>query len=174
VDTILLQTGEPEEIATRCIELFSDPQRAAEIGQAGRLMAERYFDARVQAHLLEDTYRAALNVFDSVIARDVWNASAEVGPVALRLSRKLKLLAERKGPGAEADMLKEHSRYMELMQHRVAGLETSLAQRDQEIATLAQPRSEALRIQSSPEELATGHLEVALNRLKTRMRRLLS
>jgi glycosyltransferase involved in cell wall biosynthesis len=179
VDAILLQTGDPDEIATRCIELFSDPQRAAEIGQAGRLMAERYFDARVQAHLLEDTYNAALKVFDAVIARDVWNAAAGNGPVALQLSQKLKRLAECRGMGMDANMLREHARYIDLAQQRVSGLEASLTARDQEIAnlkqesaTLRQALTESSRIPSSRWRFASDHVKATLKRLKTRVRHL--
>src|SRR5688572_11194657 len=179
VDAVVLQTGNPDEIASRCIELFSDPKRAAEIGRAGRLMAERYFDARVQAHLLEDTYMAALKVFDPVIARDVWNASAGNGPVALLLSRRLKLLAERNGMGMDANMLREHARYIELVQQRVSGLEARLTEWDQEIVTLKQeiamlrqPLVESPRIPSSRWRFVSDHVKATLNRLKARVRHL--
>ena len=181
VDAILLQTGDPEEIATRCVELFSDPQRAAEIGQAGRLMAERYFDARVQAHLLEDTYKEALRVFDAVIARDVWKASDGNVSVTFQLSRRLKLLAERKGEGEgmDANMLREHARNIELAQQRLSGLEASLRERAQDIATLKQESAmlrqalaESNKIPSSRWRFASDHVKATLNRLKARVRHL--
>ena len=49
VDAVLLRTGNAEEIASKCIDLFSDPQQAGMIGRAGRLLAEKYFDVRSQA-----------------------------------------------------------------------------------------------------------------------------
>jgi glycosyltransferase involved in cell wall biosynthesis len=39
VDAVLLSTGSAEEIASKCIDLFSDPQQAGRIGRAGRLLA---------------------------------------------------------------------------------------------------------------------------------------
>ena len=49
VDAVFLRTGSAEEIASKCIDLFSDPQQAGRIGRAGRLLAEKYFDVRSQA-----------------------------------------------------------------------------------------------------------------------------
>ena len=43
VDAVFLRTGSAEEIALKCIDLFSDPQQAGRIGRAGRLLAEKYF-----------------------------------------------------------------------------------------------------------------------------------
>jgi glycosyltransferase involved in cell wall biosynthesis len=149
VEAVFLQTGDPDEIASRCVELFSNPKRGAEIGQAGRRMAERYFDARVQARLLEGAYKTALSAFDPVIAKGVWNGSDPNEPVLLMMARKLKLLAERKGPCAESDLLKEHARQIGLMQHRVEGLEASLTKADQEIATLRQALEESQGVRRS-------------------------
>ena len=51
-NAVLLQDGCAEEIAEKCIDLFSHPQKARSIGRAGRLVAEKYFDVRTQASLL--------------------------------------------------------------------------------------------------------------------------
>ena len=172
VDVVLMQTGSPEEIASRCVELFTNPKRAAEIGRAGRLMAERHFDARVQARLLENLYKEALRVFDPVVARDVWKASAPDEPVALLLAQKLKLLAERNVTRADAPLLAEHARYIESMHHRITGLEASLVERDEEVASLKQGLAEAQEIGRISSPPASGQIKGTLNRLKTRVRRL--
>jgi len=172
VDAVLLQTGSPDEIASRCIELFSEPKRSVEIGRAGRLMAAKYFDVRVQARLLEDAYKAALKAFDPVIARDVWKVSDPNELVAVMLSRKLRLLAERNGAGAEAHLLTEHARYIESMQHRITGLEATLTDRDQEVATLKHSLGESQRVPRSRWRFASDLVKVTLNRLRTGVARL--
>jgi glycosyltransferase involved in cell wall biosynthesis len=132
VDAVLLRTGTPEEIATKCVELFSDPQRACEIGRAGRQLAERYFDVRSQAYLLESVYKTACYRFESAIALETWRDADENTPIALMLARKLKLMAasSAKMEFTAGDILTEHARYVEFMQRRVSGLEAAIAERD--------------------------------------------
>ena len=58
-------------------------------------------------------------------------------PVTLLLARKLKLLADSKNSklSSEAgEILKEHARYIELMQLRVDGLEAGIVGRDRQIS----------------------------------------
>ena len=138
-DAVLLRTGSPSEIATKCIELFSDPEQAHEIGRAGRRLAEKYFDVRVQAGRLEDIYKTACKNFSLALASEIWRAADENTPVALLLARKLRFLADLSGTKFRADageMLREHARYIELMQERVNGLDVSVAERDRQIAAL--------------------------------------
>jgi len=145
VNAVLTRTGSAEEIATKCIELFSDPQRASEIGQAGRRFAEKYFDARSQTVCLENAYEAACQNFNPEIAAEVWQSNDENTPVAFLLARKLKMLVnlnsiESRFQTGEAVM--EHVRYIELMERRVKGLEESIAERDGQIVNLNQSMSE--------------------------------
>lgn len=168
VDAILLETGSPDDIASRCMELFSDPTRAAEIGQAGRLMAQKYFDVRKQASLLEDTYKATLKAFDPSIATKVWCKSHPEEPITLLLARKLKLLAGRR-LATEGDLLKEHARYAELMQHRIAGLDSALRHRDGEIARLRQTLAESQTIQQGTWNFASDLVKI-FTKVKARMR----
>ena len=132
VDAVLLRVGSAEEIAAQCVGLFSDPQRANRIGRAGRLIAEKYFDARSQARRLEDLYEAAYNIFNPAIASEVWQQVDENTPLTLLLARKLKLLAASsiKLDLAAGDILMEHARCLEYMQRRVDGLETVIAKGD--------------------------------------------
>jgi len=132
MDAVLLRAGTPEEIAAKCVLLFSDPHRANRIGQAGRLMAEKYFDVRAQARCLEDVYKAAYNIFNPALAAEVWKQADENTSLTLLLARKLKLLAasSRKLDIAAADILMEYARSLEYMQRRVGGLETVIAKRD--------------------------------------------
>jgi len=64
INAVLLRTGSEEEIADKCIELFSDPEKADAIGRAGRLLAEQYFDVKSQARRLEQLYKVACANFD--------------------------------------------------------------------------------------------------------------
>jgi glycosyltransferase involved in cell wall biosynthesis len=133
VNAVLTHTGSAEEIAAKCIELFSDPQQAERIGQGGRKFAEQYFDLKTQAKRLENVYDIACDNFNPKIAKEIWRIEDENAPVTLLLARKLKLLADSQSTkfGFEAgEILKEHARYIEAMQLRVGGLETGIAERD--------------------------------------------
>ena len=141
VDAVLLRTGSAEEIASKCIDLFSDPQQADMIGRAGRLLAEKYFDVRSQACRLEDVYKTTCNHFNPEIASEVWRVKDENMPVIDLLARRLELLAELPNPKfsfESGELLKEHARFIEFMQQRVEGLEVAVAERDGQIGNLNQ------------------------------------
>lgn len=74
LDAVLLRTGDAEEIAAKCIDLFRDPERASAIGRAGRRVAERYFDVRAQALCLEEVYQAARESFRKRTESPLWPA----------------------------------------------------------------------------------------------------
>jgi glycosyltransferase involved in cell wall biosynthesis len=139
LDAVLLRTGNADEIATKCIELFSDPERADEIGRAGRCCAEKYFDVRCQAKRLEQVYETARKDFSSQIASQTWRGAEESTPVKLLLARRLRLLADvydtRDGLETGA-LLREYARCIETMEQRMRGVDATLAERDREIATL--------------------------------------
>ena len=120
-----------EEIADKCIELFSDPEKADAIGQAGRRLAEQYFDVKPQARRLEQLYKAACAGFDPDLSSAIWQTQHPDEPVPLRLARKLRLLADLgKGQSecSTGDLFIEHAHYIELMHQRVKGLEQGLEQ----------------------------------------------
>jgi glycosyltransferase involved in cell wall biosynthesis/uncharacterized coiled-coil protein SlyX len=167
-DAVLLRTGSADEIATKCIELFSDPERANAIGRAGRRLAEKYFDVRIQARRLEGIYQTACKEFNPSIAAKIWRAADPNTPVPLLLSRKLRLLVDCDGtkfvaPGAE--IIREYARYIELMQQRLTGLETSLAEEAREIAALNQ-------IVASTCQSGGWRLTSLLHRVKSMLKRL--
>jgi glycosyltransferase involved in cell wall biosynthesis len=133
VDAVLTQTGSAEEIAEKCIALFSNPQQADRIGKNGRLFAEKYFDVKSQTKLITDVYKIACDNFNPEIAAEVWKLEDINTPVTILLARKLRLLADSRNakPSFEAnEILKQHSRYMEFMQSRATGLETGITERD--------------------------------------------
>jgi glycosyltransferase involved in cell wall biosynthesis len=140
-DAVLLRTGSASEIATKCIELFSEPERAREIGRAGRRCAEKYFDVRSQARRLDQVYKTAYGDFDPAIASEIWRDADENTPVTSLLARKLRLLADSWATksGVEGGaLLSEHARYIELMERRMKGLDAASAERDRRIAALNQ------------------------------------
>lgn len=137
VDAVLTRTGTAEEIATKCISLFCDPQQADRIGQAGRQFAEKYFDVKSQTRRMANVYKIACDNFNPTIAVEVWRIEDKNTPVTILLARKLKLLADShstKFSFEVREILKEHARYIELMQRRVRGLETGMSERDHAIA----------------------------------------
>jgi len=106
------------------------------IGRAGRLLAEKYFDVRSQACRLENVYKTTCNHFNPAIASEVWRVEDENMPVTDLLVRRLRLLAESRGVKfgfKTGEILKEHARYIELMQQRVKGLGVAVAERDGQI-----------------------------------------
>jgi uncharacterized coiled-coil protein SlyX len=186
VDAVFLHTGNPEEIASRCVELFTDPERAAKIGQAGRLIAEKYFDVRIQAKRLEDSYNAAIEAFDSVVAASIWSSSNPYEPVTLALARKLKLLGDRTADSTHANLLRHYAQSIEQLQNRlwrldatvterdqeIASLKRTLAQHDQTIAALKQALAEFAKTRNPRWPFLSDHLKAKLNRLRAYVRRL--
>ena len=141
IDVVLTQTGSAEEIAEKCVELFSDPQQAESIGKAGRLFAESYFEIKTQAEKLANVYKTACENFSPAIAKEIWQLADENTPVTLLLARKLKLLADSKNTELRIEapnILKVFADYIELTQQRITGLEisTGLAERDENISYL--------------------------------------
>ncbi|HEY7129259.1 MAG TPA: glycosyltransferase, partial [Nitrospira sp.] len=147
---VLLRTGSAEEIADKCIELFSDPEKADAIGRAGRLLAEWYFDVKSQARRLEQVYEVARRSFDPGLSSAVWQGGDPDEPVPLRLARKLRLSADvgkLQSECSTGDLFREHARYIERMHQHVEGLEQgidgatttlrrAIAERDKEIQSL--------------------------------------
>jgi len=145
VDAVILRIGSAEEIASECIDLFSDPQQADRIGRAGRLLAEKYFDVRSQACRLENVYKTTCHHFNPAIASKVWQVKDANMPITSLLARRLRLLVESRSAKfgfKTGEILKEHARYIELMQQRVKGLEVAVAERDGQIGDLNQAVAE--------------------------------
>ena len=79
VNAVLLRTGSAEEIADKCVALFSNPEKADAIGRAGRRMAEQYFDVKRQAKRLENLYKTACgNVARLIAASKVWQLEKRI------------------------------------------------------------------------------------------------
>jgi glycosyltransferase involved in cell wall biosynthesis len=139
VNAVLTRTGTAEEIAKKCIDLFSDSQQAEKIGQAGRLFAEKYFDLEIQARKLANVYKIACENYDPMIAREIWQIMDKNSPVTLLLARKLKLMADRKSNKSNSEvsgLLKEYARYIGLIQFRLDGLDVVIGERDLQINEL--------------------------------------
>ena len=146
VNAVLTRTGTAEEIAAKCIGLFSDPQLADRIGQGGRLFAENHFEIKKQTRLLMDVYKIACDNFKPIIAKEVWQFKDEDSPVTLLLATKLNLLADLqsvKYSNEEVKMLRCYASQIELMQLRVSGLEVAcVTEREEHNARLSQTVAE--------------------------------
>jgi hypothetical protein len=140
VDAVLHRTGSAEEMARKCLELFADPGRAAAIGAQGRRFAERHFDPRIQARILEGVYRNACESFDGEVAARTWSADAATIPVPALLARRLHLLAARAKPEAPMNptMLQGFARGIEREFDRASGLDAALTARIAEVEALKQ------------------------------------
>jgi glycosyltransferase involved in cell wall biosynthesis len=139
INAVFLRDGTAEEIASKCKDLFADTVRANQIGRAGRLLAEKYFDVRSQARLFEDVYKTACSDFNSAIASAVWQSADGDLRIALVLARKLRLLANLLGVECRlntANLLRQYADNVEWTERRVIGLEESVNERDSQIATL--------------------------------------
>jgi len=137
----LLHNGCPEEIAEKCMDIFSHPQKAHNIGRAGRILAEKYFDVRIQAIHLEEVYNSALLNFSPAISATIWQGQGEKFPFQSRLALKLKLLASSEGVTHIADvggLLQEYAKLVERMYQRIKGLEDRLAQEQGGVGLMAQ------------------------------------
>lgn len=137
VDALLLRTGSAEEIADKCIYLFDRPAEALNIGRAGRLFAERHFDAVSQTRQLEQVYQDACKSFNLAIAAKVWASGSKDIPLPYLMARKLRLLASsggRKWGGRGAELLRDRARYIEQMQLRVRALEEIIVEREGNVA----------------------------------------
>ena len=142
VNAVLTHTGSAQEMAEKCIALFSDPQQAERMGMAGRQFAEKHFDIKSQAVRMAGAYKIACTNFDASMAAAVWQSPVENDSVDLLLSRKLGLLADSFDshmPGiAMPGMLRHHAQYIETKNARVNSLESVLSERDAQIANLSQ------------------------------------
>ena len=164
VDAVFHRTGSPEEIAEKCLMLFADPDRARSIGEAGRRFAETHFDPKTQASRLESVYGATRDAFDPDVAKKLWGADAEHLPVPALLARKLRLLAGARaaGIGASGAMLDAHARVIEFTVERSQGLETGMAVRDREIASLKEEvEARGRRITSANQAIAEQGAQIA-------------
>lgn len=144
VDAVLTRTGTAEEIAAKCVALFSDPQHAERMGQAGRRFAEKHFDIKAQAICMEAAYNTACAHFDASMAAEVWQRQVENDSVDLLLARKLNLLADAYDAKSSLEMpglLREHARLIEAKKSRVNGLEAAMVERDGQIIGLRQEMS---------------------------------
>lgn len=138
VDAVIHRTGSAEEIADKCLSLFADPQRAREIGEAGRRFAQTHFDPAAQADRLESVYRSTIDTHDPEIARNLWTSDATRAPVQSLLARKLRMLAKAQGASriASPALLMAYAELVEAALQRSRALETGMAHRDREIASL--------------------------------------
>jgi len=138
VDAVVHRTGTPEEMAEKCLELFTDPERARRIGEAGRRFAQAHFDPRVQAKRLLDVFEATRATFDPQLAGALWSGATPDTPLPALLARRLRLMATGGAtPRATGRaLLESYARYIDFAAARMAGLETGMRVRDETLDPL--------------------------------------
>ena len=68
-EALLLETGQPEEIAARCRQVFADPALARRLGRGGAAFARRHFDPAANARRLARFYRGLRSPWRRTLAR---------------------------------------------------------------------------------------------------------
>ncbi len=96
VDAVLLKTGEPEEIAHRCMEVFANEEWSISLGKRARMIAEQHFDIHKQTNLLVEAYQEAIRYFESNYAFDkvkkIWE-TAKLEGILNALCLRMQILA---------------------------------------------------------------------------------
>ena len=90
-DALILQTGEPDEIANLCQKIFSNQAMGNKLGLNGRRFAEKHFNLRVQALKMELVLRDAIAKFDKSLSKDVWETARTKG-IAFASIHKLEIM----------------------------------------------------------------------------------
>jgi len=104
INVIFLDSGTPDDIADKCIALFSNKGKALSLGRAGREVCERNFDSRSQAKKLEKIYLSAMSVFNSSVSSSVWLKGKKGESINAALSRRLNAMAEVKSLGVSVNV----------------------------------------------------------------------
>ena len=85
IDAIILKTGEPQEIAAKCLEIFADEELSASLGKRARLIALEHFDINKQTNLLIETYQETIRHFESNYSfeksKEIWALAKSNGPL---------------------------------------------------------------------------------------------
>jgi glycosyltransferase involved in cell wall biosynthesis len=83
IDAMILKTGEPQEIAAKCLEIFSDEELSARLGKKARLIALEHFDINKQTNLLVEAYQETIRSFESNYSleksKEIWAAAKSTG-----------------------------------------------------------------------------------------------
>ena len=91
IDAMILKTGEPQEIAEKCLEIFADEELSASLGKRARLIAQEYFDIHKQTNLLVKAYQETIGHFESNYAleksKEIWAVAKSTGPLNALCSR---------------------------------------------------------------------------------------
>lgn len=98
-DAIILKSGEPEEIARKCVDIFKDKQLLNDLGRNARAMAEVNFSLEKQSKKLIEAMQAAINLYDARVSTPVWRVAIDEGVQAaaikkIELQQKLDLIAD--------------------------------------------------------------------------------
>jgi glycosyltransferase involved in cell wall biosynthesis len=71
-DVILLKNGDPQEIANACLSIFESSSKSIMLGKNARIFAEKYFDLKTQASILETCYTETIANFNIDNTKVIW------------------------------------------------------------------------------------------------------
>ena len=137
----LFHNGSAEDIAAKCLYLFSNLGHAKEIGQLGQKVAEKYFDVKHQVSRLENLYTKAYKNFHLSHAKVIWQEQEDEPSMLFRLARKLNLLSHSKSIKSDSEvdrLFGEFAKYLQLMNRRVKGVENEFDRSQHEVRELTQ------------------------------------
>jgi glycosyltransferase involved in cell wall biosynthesis len=72
VNAVLLQTGEPQEIAEKCLLLFNDEKNCESLGLGARQFAQDHFEIGKQVMGLISAYKDAISFFNPEQTKNLW------------------------------------------------------------------------------------------------------
>lgn len=97
IDAMILKTGEPQEIAAKCLEIFADEELSTRLGKRARLIALEHFDIHKQTSLLVKAYQETIRGFESNYSfeksTEIWAIAKLSGPLNA-LCMRLEALAK--------------------------------------------------------------------------------
>ena len=93
-DALLLQSGDPDEIAQCCLRVFQDPTLSKKLGIGARFKAETFFDIEKQTKNLLSAYKDTISQFDFNSSKTIWEKAIQNG-TQYALNSRLEILISR-------------------------------------------------------------------------------
>ena len=150
-NVIFLEYGTAEEISNQCIALFNDPHKANSIGKASRLAAEKYFDVRVQAPILEKVYDKARARYYPAYAQ-MWQDPKMHSNFPIMLANKLRHLCEKTSDNKfdfdcnVSEILEQFSGYIEKTEERAYEMQERIQPMQDRIQSIKKRNQKLLKV----------------------------
>ncbi len=138
VDAVILKTGESQEIAQKCIEVFSDEIWSGTLGKNARIIAEQHFDIHKQTNLLLEAYQETIRDFESNYSLDeskkIWETANSEG-ILIALCLRMQIIALN-SPALSPDLMRFAIQLIKHQQSRIDALSQRMDSPLEKIKTL--------------------------------------